>query len=159
MDGTQTTDSSTVDAQQGTSPQLHVGVHGVLDKDGDVHALQRIGNGLYAKGVGTGACTNPEDVDACVQGSFDMLGRCHFGGEQHAGFSLHALHPRQCLHAFAFEAAGFGTGFPYTGTEDADSVVGQLSGSVHHLFLGLGGAGTGDDHRSFVLNARQGKRL
>ena len=157
VDGAEALDAGVVDAQQGTRPQLDVGVHGVLDEDGHIDTFQGVGDGLYAEGVGRGAGTNPQDVDAGGERCLDVLGRGDLGGGEHTRLGLDALHPGQGLDAFALEATGLRARLPYSGPEHADAVLGQFACRAHHLFLGLGRARTGNDQWTFVFNARKGK--
>ena len=157
--GPEACDAGGVEAQQGTCPQFYVGVHGILHQHRHIHTAQRVGQCLHAEGVDARACTHPQHVDAGAQGSLHMFGRGHLGGGEHACLGFHALHPRQCLDAFALESSGLGAWFPHSGSEDAYAVVGELCGSVHDLFLGLGRAGSCDDDGALWVHALQGEGL
>ena len=155
MDGGKPFQSGLVDALQGAYPQLEVGVDGVLDQHGDVHAAQRVGYFLHGKGVGRRPRAYPQQVDARLEAFVDVLGGGHFGADVHACLLLHLLEPGQAFDADAFEAAGLGARLPDAGAEYLQPFVGQLAGGVHHLFFGLGAARAGDDQRAFLGDAGQ----
>ena len=153
--GGQPSQPGVVDALQCADPQFEVGVHGVLHQDGDVHAPQRVGYLLHGKGVGRCPRPYPEEVDSVLQGFVHVLGRRHFGGHVHAGLAFHFLEPCQSFHADAFEASGFGAGFPDARPEYLDAFGCQLAGGFHHLFFCFCAARACNDEGSFRFDAGQ----
>ena len=73
MDGCQTFQSGIVDTLQCADPEFQIRVYRVLHKHRNIHTLQCIGNFLHGKRVGSGACTNPKDIDTCFQTLVYML--------------------------------------------------------------------------------------
>ena len=80
-----------------------------------------------------------------------MLGSCHLGGDEHARLLSYTLEPGQGHLTVAFKTAGFGAGFPDTGTEHVATFAGQLQGGLHHLLLSLRRTGSGNDYGAFVV--------
>ena len=146
--------ASGIESFDGTNPQLQVGVDGVFHQHGLVNTAQGVGQCLHGKGVCAGAGTNPEDVDIVFQRQLHMLGCCHLGSNIHASLFLHELQPRQCLFAVTLEAAGLRARFPHTGTEVVAPEFLQLAGSGHHLLLGLCGARSCNDKRTFIVGRK-----
>ena len=151
MDGPQTLDASLIDALKGTNPQFKVRVDGVLHEHGHIGTFQRIGDSLHGEGVSRCAGANPEDINAILQGELHVLGGSHLGRDEHLGLLLHLSEPHEGRFAVALEASGFGTGFPYAGTEVVAAFHCQFTGSCHHLFLGLGRARACNHEGTFVV--------
>ena len=118
-------------------------------------APQCVGDLLHGERVGRRAGADPQQIDLCGEGRFDMGGGRRFGRDIHARLAFYALQPRDARRAYALEASRFGAGFPESGAEDADPFGGQLPGAGEHLFFGLGAARTGDDERAAAFDARQ----
>ena len=70
-----------------------------------------------------------------------MLGRCHFGGREHARLRFHLLQPRQRHLTHAFKAPRFGARFPNTCPKNAAATSCQITGCDKHLLLGFGRTG------------------
>ena len=151
-------DAGLVDALQSANPEFKVGVHGVLDKDGDIDALERVCDFLHGEGVSHGARTNPKHVDACFEGCFHMSVGGDFGADLHVEFLLHALHPGETFFSDAFKTTGFRARFPNAGAEKLHAFFCQAAGGVHHLFFSFRRAGTCDDHGAHFLFAGQIQR-
>ena len=109
--------AGTIDAQQRAYPQLEVWVDRILDEDRRIGAFQRICQCLYGKGIGCSACSDPEDVDAMLEGQLDVFRRGNFRSSKHARFLLDAFHPGECWFAVPFEASGLCSRLPDAGTE------------------------------------------
>ena len=151
MDSSQTLYASLVDTLQGTNPKLQIGVHGVLYKHGDIHTLQRVGNGLHGKGVSRCTGTNPQDIYTVLQAQLYVLRCSHLGRYQHLGFLLYLLQPYQSGLAMTFKATGLGTGFPHTSAEVVAALHSQLLSGCHHLFLGLSTTRSCNHKGTFVV--------
>ena len=144
MNDAEARDAGLVDAFKAANPELEVGVDGIFHEHRHVVTCQGIGYFLHGKGVGCRACANPEHVDASLERSLNVALGGYLGGYLHAEFLLHAVEPRQAFLADALEASGLGAGLPDAGAEYLDALACQLGGGVHHLFFGLGRAGTGN---------------
>ena len=151
MDGSQSFDSGLVEALHGSDPEFEVWVDRVLDQYGTVVSFEAVGEVLHGEGVGRGACTDPQDVDAVFLCQFDMLRCGHLGGCEHACFFLHFLHPGQGGFAVALEASGLGAWLPDACTEYVAAFIGQLPCGGHHLFLGLSRTGACDYDGTFAV--------
>ena len=137
MDSTKTLDTSLVQTLKRTNPQLQIGVHRVLYKHGDIHTLQRVGNGLHGKGVSRCTGTNPQDIYTVLQAQLYVLRSSHLGRNQHLGFLLHLLQPYQSGLAMTLKATGLGTRLPHTSAEVMAALHSQLLSGCHYLFLGF----------------------
>ena len=109
--------------------------------------LQRVGYLLHGKGVGCGACSYPQYVDAGFQRGMHMGGCSHFGGREHAAAAGCAHYPGECPLAVALESARLGARLPCPGAEHAHAGIAQRVGHKHHLFLAFGTAWTGNNKR------------
>lgn len=159
VDGSEAAQTGIVEAFERADPQFEIGVDGVLDEHRYVGSAlaQGVGYLLHGERVGRCAGAYPEHVDTGVEGVVDMLAHGHFGGHGHAGLLLYAPQPLQPGFAHAFEAAGLGAGFPYSGTEYAYAVLGERSGRVEGLFLGFCAAGAGYYYRFVVARVTVGE--
>ena len=81
VNGSQALDSHLVQAFQGADPKIEIGVHGIFNQHGDIHACQCIGQGLDGEGVGGGSGADPNDIDTVFEAEFDVFGDGHFGGD------------------------------------------------------------------------------
>ena len=151
MNGTEALHACGIQSFDGTNPQLQVGINRILHQHGLVDTLKRIGQRLHRKRVGTGAGTNPKNVDIVLQCQFDMLWRCHLGSHIHTRLLLHALKPGQRNLTITLKATGLGARFPDACTEVVAAQLFQLHGSGHHLFLGLSRARSCNHERTFVV--------
>ena len=154
MDGTETLQTGSVDALERTNPKFKIRIYRILDEDGDVHTLQRVGYLLHGERVGGSARSNPKEVDACVQCFFHVLRGSHFGRGKHTCFFLHALHPCQAFGTHTFETTRLGTWLPDACTEYLDASVGECMGGIHDLFFGFGATWAGYDDRAFLWDTR-----
>ncbi len=124
MDDSEPSDAGAVETLDGTNPEFNIRVDRVLYQNWYVDTLERVSYLLDSKRIGTGTCSDPEDVDACLQCLFDMLRSGYFGCREHASLCLYPLEPRKSLLAVALETARFGAWLPDSGTEDSDSLSG-----------------------------------
>ena len=148
MHGTQAGNTCIADALQGTEPQVKVGINGILDQDGHlVVSLQLVGDALDGKGVGRRAGSNPQDVNACIQGRTDMLDRSHLGRKRHSRFLPDLLQPFQADVPHAFKSAGHGARFPDACPENFHAYGRQGTRRVERLLLALGTTRSGNNGR------------
>ena len=150
-----------VQALKSADPEFEIRIHGVFHQHRDVNAAQSIGQFLHGKGIHHRACAYPQQVHAVLQRSLHVCRRSHLGGDEHAQFFFHAGEPRQALFAHAFEAAGLGARFPYTGAKYFDPIFEQLPRRGQHLFLCFGRARAGDHGGTCWVDAekREGREF
>ena len=85
-----------------------------------------------------------------------MLRGGHFRTDGQSGQLPGLAHPDQSLEADPFERSGFGSRFPYSGTENIHHArCGNQLTRRQGLFLGLRTAWSGDDQRSFCFNIKR----
>ena len=82
-----------------------------------------------------------------------MRAGTYFSGYVHAGAAAHFGEPFQTGSTHPLKAARLGARFPYSGTVNPDAPGGELKGCGHHLLLGFGTAGAGDDERGVGRDA------
>ena len=155
MDDAELLDSRAVKTLERAYPELKIGVDGILDEDGHIRPAERVGDLLDSERVGRGARADPYHVDSVFNGLVDVLRRGHLDGGVHTRLALDPLQPRQTDRTYALERAWASARLPDACTENLDAAGGELTRSVHNLFLGLGAAGTGDDEGSFAVHARE----
>ena len=116
-------------------------------------AMQRIGNVLHGKGVGASAGTHPQDINAGIEGSTDMLDRRHLGSDSHSRFALDSLQPRQAAVTDALKTARQGAGLPEAGPEHRHTDSAQRPCGIKRLLFGLGAAWPGDDDGGTIIHS------
>ena len=145
-------------ALYGTYPQLQVGVHRILHKNGKGVApclrerRKGVGNLLHGKGICRSARTYPYCIHAGVEGLGKMTRVGDLSGNEHACLGLYSCEPRQRWSANAFEAARARARFPHSGTEYTEAGGSQTAGGVEGLLFALGAAGACEHQRRAAHN-------
>ena len=148
MDGSQTTDTGTIETLESSDPQFQIRIDRVLDQDRNIYSFQCIGDLLYGERINRCTGSDPQHVDPCFQCFENMVFRCHFGSHIHTCFLFYPFQPLQAFCTNSFESTRFGTRFPDSCAEQLDAFVCDSSGRFHYLLFCLSATRTGDYNRT-----------
>ena len=158
MNCSDATDASAIDTFDGANPKLDVRIDRILDQHGHILACQSIGKFLHSKGIGSGACSDPQHIDTKGKGGIDVSLGGHFNTNEQSSLSLKFLKPGQTNHTHALEASWLGARLPDACTEEFDALLGKRATCGQYLFFTFGATGAGNDERTLDVELRQQRR-